>query len=137
MRRGCFAQSLVRSPGAVALDPLADSGLQIPDHRVAFEVDVLVLHTPPEPLDEYVVHPPALPVHAHCDPHAFESSRPFRRRELAALVGVENLWQRLRVFARDPLSVFELLGRVGEESFDRINRIYRIEPRGLVTRRGE
>jgi len=49
--RGFVAQSPVRTLGVVTLDPLPDSGLQIPDCRVAYEIDVLVFQTPPEPLD--------------------------------------------------------------------------------------
>jgi len=29
-----------------------------------------------EPLDEHLVHPLALPIHAYGNPHAFDSSRP-------------------------------------------------------------
>src|SRR5689334_171271 len=61
-------------------------------HRlVGVQVELLVLHTPPQPLDEYIVDPTPLAVHAH--PHAPELQRlgELLGAELAALVGVEDL----------------------------------------------
>ena len=81
----------MRSPSIVALEPWPDALLQLLDRGLALEVNVLVFEASPKPLNEHVVHLPPLAFHAHGDPQPFEPSRPFRRGELAALVGVEDL----------------------------------------------
>src|SRR5271157_1540365 len=67
------------------------------DGVVGLEVDLLVLHRSPEPLDEHVVAPSALAVHADGDPVLLEDAGERLAGELAALVAVENLG--LAVFA--------------------------------------
>ena len=57
---------------------------------VGVQVDFLILHAAPQPLDEHVVHPAPLAIHAH--PHCF--GQQWRGEivggELASLVGVED-----------------------------------------------
>src|ERR1700720_1342381 len=66
-------------------------------HRgVILEVNVLVLHTSPQPLDERVVESPATTVHADRHRAVQEPTREVVTRELHALVAVENLRLRLR-----------------------------------------
>src|SRR3990172_9567110 len=56
------------------------------------EVDVLVLHRPPQPLDEDVVVTAALPIHADAHACCFQHAREGLAGELRALVRVEDLW---------------------------------------------
>ena len=90
-------QRLVRTPGVVMFEPPLEPGFQRRDRRVVAKIDLLVFQTPPQPFDEDVVHPAAPAVHA--DPYSEfqESSDPFLRGELAALVGVEDLRRDARV----------------------------------------
>src|SRR4051794_23380291 len=63
-----------------------------PRHRVvSLNVNVLVFHAPPEPLDEHVVQRPPPPVHAYRRPGRFQPPGELRRRELRPLAGVEDL----------------------------------------------
>src|SRR5271168_1620042 len=74
------------------------------DGVVSLEIDLLVLHRSPQPLDEHVVAPGALAVHADGDPVLLEDAGEGLAGELTALVTVENLG--LSVFAD---SLFESL----------------------------
>ncbi len=58
---------------------------------VGVQIDLLVLHRPPKALDEDVVPPGAFAVHADRDAMAGEHAGEGRARELAALIGVEDL----------------------------------------------
>lgn len=66
--------------------------LGLPDRLVALQVDLLVLHGPPEALEEDVVPHPAAAVHAYPDPGAFKPPGELSARELAPLVAVEDAW---------------------------------------------
>ena len=61
------------------------------DGVIAVQVDLLVLHGAPEAFDEDVVSPAALAVHADVDLPASEDVQELETRELAPLVGVEDL----------------------------------------------
>ena len=58
---------------------------------VGVQIDLLLLHRPPKALDEDVVPPGAFAVHADRDAMAGEHAGEGRARELAALIGVEDL----------------------------------------------
>jgi hypothetical protein len=58
---------------------------------VVAQIDFLVFEAAPEPLDEDVVCPAPLAVHAQPHSMALEALAPSARGELAALVGVEEL----------------------------------------------
>jgi hypothetical protein len=58
---------------------------------IGFQVHFLVLHTAPQPLDEDIVDPAALAVHADLDAMRFEGAGELFADELAALIGVEDL----------------------------------------------
>ena len=92
LRRGLVVEVLMWPPGVVALHPLPDACFEFPEPGVFLEVEILVFVALPEPLDEDIVHPAALSVHAHGDAQPLDPSGPLRRGELAALVGVEDLW---------------------------------------------
>lgn len=55
------------SPGIIEIQVSPDGFAGIADRVVGFEVDLLVFHRPPEALDEDVVAPRALAVHADAD----------------------------------------------------------------------
>lgn len=79
--------SLLVVPGNV----FGDSLLRLP-HRLGFmEIDVLILEGPPESLHDDVVHGSTLAIPADGDTFGFQNSSEDIARELAALVGIENL----------------------------------------------
>ena len=82
---------LVGPPGVVAAEPPPKPSVLSGYGGVPLEVDLLVFHAAPKPLDEDVVHPPAATVHADFHAELRQSPGPFRRGELTYLVGVENL----------------------------------------------
>jgi len=55
------------------------------------QVDTLVSERVPQPLDEDVIHTAALAIHRDLDAGVLEDAREFETRELAPLVGVEDL----------------------------------------------
>ena len=61
------------------------------DALIGMQVDMLVFHALPQPLDEHVVDPAPLAVHADLDPVGFEDPGEVVTCELAALIGVEDL----------------------------------------------
>src|SRR5579883_2401638 len=61
---------------------------------VAMKVDLLVLHRAPRPLDEDVVDPAALAVHADAAAGGFRLLDPVLGGELRALIAVGDLWNR-------------------------------------------
>jgi hypothetical protein len=87
-------------PRAVAeAQGATDRGSGLRDVRAGPEVDLLVLHRPPEPLDDIaqrcarsvVVSPGALAVHADRDLGVLQDLDELEAGELRALVGVEDL----------------------------------------------
>src|SRR4051812_155385 len=69
----------------------ADRGAGLADRVIGSEVDLLVLDRPPEPLDEDVVAPGALAVHADGDAGLVQHAGEASAGELRALIGVEDL----------------------------------------------
>ena len=78
------------SPVVVTLKPLFETRVKLDDRGVFKEVNLLIFHAPPKSLDEDVVHPAAFAIHAYLHTKTQQSSGPFCRGELAALVGVED-----------------------------------------------
>ena len=70
--------------------------LQLPCRLVALQVNVLVLHGPPQPLDEHVVQGPAAAIHTDRDPRSLQHARERSAGELRPLIGVEDLRLPLR-----------------------------------------
>jgi hypothetical protein len=89
--RGEVGEGLVGPPGFVALEPASETGLQRGNGCAFAQVDFFVLRAAPEALDEDVVHPAAFAIHADAHIKFDQPAGPFRRGELAALVGVEDL----------------------------------------------
>ncbi len=61
------------------------------------QVNFLVLDGAPQSLDEDIVSPATLAVHADTDVVLLEQVGKCQRRELTALVGIEDLWRAVLV----------------------------------------
>ena len=77
--------------GVVEAEVAADRGSGIGHGIIGAQVDLLVFDRPPEPLDEDVVTPGALAVHADRDTRVEEHAGEGGAGELAALIRVEDL----------------------------------------------
>ena len=75
----------------VEIEPTANTGFGLGHTRIGVEVDLLVFEAAPQPLDEDVVHAPALAVHADGDAVILQRAGEILAGELAALVGIEDL----------------------------------------------
>ena len=85
----------------VKVQPAANAGLGFGHCRIGLEVNLLVFETAPQPLDEDVVHAPALAVHADHDPVPFQGAGEIVARELAAPCFREGrLWSVLKISGR-------------------------------------
>ena len=78
-------------PVVVAAEPFPQTRPQRVHGGVLEQIDLLVFHAPPQPLDEDVVHPAPAAVHAVLDAETGQFPGPFGEGELAALIGVEDL----------------------------------------------
>jgi hypothetical protein len=90
--RGAMAERLVRAAVVVKGNPISKPLVQLAIIGIALEINILVLEAVPQPLDEDVVHPAAAAVHGDLDAGPFERTGEGDAGELAALVGVEDLW---------------------------------------------
>src|SRR6187455_2739511 len=81
----------MRPLAVVETQILADRSAGLRDAGVGSEVDLLVFDRPPEPLDEDVVTPCALAVHADSDFGGLQHLGEVGRAELTSLIGVEDL----------------------------------------------
>src|ERR1022692_119413 len=84
-------QAGVRASGVVELDIARDLASGFAHRLVGVQVDLLVFERAPEALDEHVVAPAALAVHADLDALFFEPPGEVFAVELTALIGVEHL----------------------------------------------
>src|SRR3984893_6615367 len=75
----------------VEIEPGANTGFGLAPTRIGVEVDLLVFEASPQPLDEDVVHAPALAIHANGDPMILQRAGEILAGELTALVGIEDL----------------------------------------------
>ncbi|CAI09262.1 hypothetical protein ebA5509 [Aromatoleum aromaticum EbN1] len=83
--------SAVRPAFVVEAQVGAQVGLGLGDAVIGLEVHLFVFHALPQPLDEDVVAPAALAVHADLDAVVFEQVGEIGAGELASLIGVEDL----------------------------------------------
>src|SRR6516164_2133543 len=88
---GPVAEALVLALLIVEIEPGANTGLGLGHTRIGVEVDLLVFEASPQPLDEDLVHAPALTVHADCDAVILQRAGEIVAGELTALVGIEDL----------------------------------------------
>jgi len=89
--RGPVAESRVRPFLVVAPEEVFEAPYGLPDARVVFEIDLLVLDGPPKSLDEDIVEDPAFAVHADGDAMGLQKVGKLLARELRSLVSVEDL----------------------------------------------
>ena len=88
----CLAvKRAVRTPAVVELQIAPDPTARCAHRVIGMQIHLLVLDRFPQPLDEHVVAPTSLAVHADGDAVLLEQLREFETGELAALVGVEDL----------------------------------------------
>src|SRR5687768_2450054 len=85
----------MRAALMVEREVAADPGPRFARVRVGVEVDLLVLERTPHALDEHVVEPAALAVHADLDAVLAQYPREGLGGELRPLVGVEDLRRRV------------------------------------------
>ena len=99
-----YDQRLVRPFVIVEREVGAQPGAGLGHRRVVLQVDLLVLHRPPKPLDEDVVERPAAAVHADLHAGRPQQARERVAGELRTLVGIEYLRPpgRKRPFERIP-----------------------------------
>src|ERR1700716_2833392 len=88
--RCAITEALVLALCVVKVQPGANTGLGFGHTRISMEVDLLVFEAAPQPLDEDVVHAPALAVHADRDAMPLQGAGKIVTGELAALVGIED-----------------------------------------------
>jgi len=81
----------MRPLAVVELEVLRQADDQLTEVRIAPEIDVLVLHCPPETFDEDVVERATPTVHADGHALALQDARERVGRELGTLVAVEDL----------------------------------------------
>ena len=98
-------QAGVRASGVVKLEVTADLASGFADRPVGVQVDVLVFERTPEALDEDIVGPAALAIHADLDAFFFEPSGERFTGEWTSLIGVEDL--RLAVPAESLFQCFD------------------------------
>lgn len=72
-----------------------------PHGLIGIQIDRFVFETPPQPFDKHVVPPAPRPIHTDLNPVVVQEPGKFLARELAPLIGVENL-RRARVSERLP-----------------------------------
>ena len=65
--------------------------LQCRDRRVFLEIDFFIFDTAPQPFDEDIVETPTPAIHADPDVGVLQATGESQRRELGALVGIEDL----------------------------------------------
>lgn len=89
--RGHSAKSLVGSTTVVEVEVSAQARPCLRHAVVCPQVNFFVLDRTPQPLDAHIVHPASLAIHADACPRALPRIREPLARELASLIGVEDL----------------------------------------------
>lgn len=93
---GCLAvKRPVRSGLVVKCRGALQALVRGADGLIGLQVDLLVFEAFPQPLNKHGITSAPFPIHADLDPKGFQSPRELLAGELAALIGVENLWRAL------------------------------------------
>src|ERR1700733_3021161 len=101
---GCYAvKARVWTSAIIKVPVAADQSAGVADAFVGPQIHLLVFDAAPKPLDEHVVPPSALAVHADGDPVFDQHASKRRAGELAALIRVEDL--RLAMAGESALSL--------------------------------
>jgi len=79
------------TPAIIKVQIAADRSAGLANAVVGLEINLLVFNAAPKPLDEHVVPPGALSVHADGDPVFDHNASECRAGELAALIRVEDI----------------------------------------------
>ena len=82
----------MRSLGVVPVKVLGDVGPSCCHTVIGHQVHPLVLHAAPQPLDKHVVPPGPLAIHGELTALLENGHGEFFRRELTALIGVDDFW---------------------------------------------
>ena len=77
--------------GVVFAEERAQTLVKFGHRFVTTDIDVVILHCAPQPFNHDVVQSPSFAIHADLDLMRFEHASEVFTRELAALVGVEDL----------------------------------------------
>jgi hypothetical protein len=85
----------MRPPGVVEVQIPADRRLCLGNRVVGPEVDLLVFHRPPQPLDEHIAPPGTLAVHADLDLVLLQQAGERLAGELTTLDALLNVKLRL------------------------------------------
>ena len=88
------AKRLVRPNAVVEAEISFQSGSRVSNGVVGLQIDFLVFHAAPQPLDEYVVEPVALAIHADTHTGVLRSrvSMPIWAMPIAPLSGCRKVW---------------------------------------------
>ena len=89
--RRAIVKALVRPARIVKIEIIRKRGFQLTHRLVGVQIEVLVLDASPQPLDEHIIDPTPLAVHAHAHALGLQRLGEVIGGELAALVGVEDL----------------------------------------------
>ena len=76
----------MRAEAIVAIEIPPDRGPRLRHALIRVQIDLLVLHRPPEPLDEHVIPPGAFAVHADGDAVRRQNAGEGSTGELRALI---------------------------------------------------
>jgi hypothetical protein len=100
----------MRPSAIVEIEIFSDRRPRLANAVIGLEIDLLVFNRPPETLDEDVVAPGGLAIHADPDLPVEKNLGEVMAGELAALVGVEDFG--LAVFRQRLLDGFDAEGRI-------------------------
>ena len=81
----------MRALGVVESEVLAETDPGFPAILIGLQIDLFILHRPPQPLDEQVVTVTPFPIHADFDSMLLQQPGERLPGKLAALVGVEDV----------------------------------------------
>src|ERR1700742_2600844 len=88
---GLDAPRSTGTPPIKELEVAGQPGSRVRDRLVAMHVLLLVFHGAPQPFDEDIVAPAAVPVHADLESACDEDIQELDPGELTPLIGVEDL----------------------------------------------
>src|SRR5208282_3375635 len=105
----------MRAAAIVEVEITANGAPRLANAAISPQIDLLVFHAAPEPLDEDVVPPGPFPVHADGDAVPCEHAGEGLARELAALIGIEDV--RLAVLGQGVLQRFDAKRRLHRDRY--------------------
>ena len=94
-------QTLVSAFGIVERKVLTESVIRCFNGRIVFEINILILHTPPQSFHKDVVETSSPSIHADVDVVCFEDVDIVCRSELCALIRIVDLRRGVRERARE------------------------------------